>query len=189
MLRLAWNNGKLLTQAWLLNGALRSLWRHSFVVPRAEQSWHSKPNVIYGNSLGQNTSRVAHTNWRHINLSQQVSLCLCFNAIRAITVTEVRGKWQCSMYFHEKHGRDNRFSEICAAQFSGEMSRICEFRVIMRIMTRLLVHCLWSTLVLRANDWLRQNPRCALVMTASFTLSPRVLHEQRPRSPGHYPLS
>ena len=38
-------------------------------------------------------------------------------------------------------------------------------------------------------EWLRQNPRYARVLTASFALLPRVLDEQHPRSPGHYPLN
>ena len=38
-------------------------------------------------------------------------------------------------------------------------------------------------------EWLRQNPRYARVLTASFALLPRVLDEQHPRSPCHYPLS
>ena len=32
-------------------------------------------------------------------------------------------------------------------------------------------------------EWLRQNPRYALVLTASFALLPRVLDEQHPRNP------
>ena len=52
--RLAWNNGELLTQASLLNGARRL--DHCDVIAllsrRALQSWHSKPNVIHGNSFG-----------------------------------------------------------------------------------------------------------------------------------------
>ena len=51
--RLASNNGKLLTQASLLNGASRL--DHCDVIasltPCAEQSWHSKPNVTYGRNL------------------------------------------------------------------------------------------------------------------------------------------
>ena len=59
---LTWNNGKLLTQASLVNGVRRL--DHCDVIaslaPRAKQSWHSKPNVIHGNSLGPNTSCVLH---------------------------------------------------------------------------------------------------------------------------------
>ena len=33
------------------------------------------------------------------------------------------------------------------------------------------------------DEWLRQNPRYARVLTASFYLLPRVREEQRPRSP------
>ena len=38
-------------------------------------------------------------------------------------------------------------------------------------------------------EWLRQNPRFALVLTASFALLPRVLDEQHPRSPVIIPKS
>ena len=52
--RLAWNNEKLLTQASLLNGARRLDHRDviASLSPRAEQSWHSKPNVIRSNPFG-----------------------------------------------------------------------------------------------------------------------------------------
>ena len=64
--RLAWDNQKLLTQASLLTGA-RRLYHCDVIVslaPRAEHSWHSKPNVIHGNSLGPNTRRVLHMDWK-----------------------------------------------------------------------------------------------------------------------------
>ena len=131
-----------------------------------------------------------------------------------------------------------RFSESYAVWISVKISRICEFRVIMGIMTGLLGCCSSSTLGSRANDyvktlatlgfwlhhspcslgcwtnntlaarslspngnndrsarvlfvqhpreqgeWLRQNPRYARVLTASFALLPWVLDEQHPRSP------
>ena len=64
LLRLAWNNGKLLTQASFWNGA-RTL-NHCDVIASlassAEWSWHSKSNIIYGHSLGPNTSRVVQMN-------------------------------------------------------------------------------------------------------------------------------
>ena len=56
--RLAWNNGKLLTQACLLKGAGR-LDNYDAIIaslgPREEQCWHSKPNVINGHSVEPNT--------------------------------------------------------------------------------------------------------------------------------------
>ena len=42
---------------------------------------------------------------------------------------------------------------------------------------------------LEHGKWLRQDPPFVRVLTASFALSPWVLHKQRPRSPGHYPLN
>ena len=51
----------------------------------------------------------------------------------------------------------------------------------------------WSARVLfvqhprEQGEWLRQNPRYARVLTASFALLPRVLDEQRPRSPVFFP--
>ena len=41
--------------------------------PRAKQTWHTKLNVIHSNSLGPNTSRVLHMNWKHGYQTQQVS--------------------------------------------------------------------------------------------------------------------
>ena len=65
--RLAWNNGKLLTKASLLNCARRLDHCDAIasLAPHAEQSLHSKPNVIHGNSSGWNTSRVLHMDWKH----------------------------------------------------------------------------------------------------------------------------
>ena len=72
--RRAWNNGKLLVEASLLNAARRL--DHCDIASlalRAEQSWHPKPNVIHGNSLGPNTSRVLHMGWKHGYQTQQFS--------------------------------------------------------------------------------------------------------------------
>ena len=58
LLWLTWNNGKFLTLGPLLNGARRL--DHCDIIallaPLEEQSWYSKPNIIYGNSLGPTTS-------------------------------------------------------------------------------------------------------------------------------------
>ena len=48
-----------------------------------------------------------------------------------------------------------RFSESYAARISMEISRMCEFRVIMGIMTVLLGCCSSSTLGSRANDYVK----------------------------------
>ena len=55
--RVAWNNGKLLTQASLLKGAgrLDNCDAIASLAPHEEQCWHSKPNVINGNSVESNT--------------------------------------------------------------------------------------------------------------------------------------
>ena len=48
-----------------------------------------------------------------------------------------------------------RFSESYAVRISVKIPRICEFRVIMGIMTGLLGCCLSSTLGSRANDYVK----------------------------------
>ena len=82
---IAWNNGKLLTQASLLNGVPRL--DHCDVIallaPCVEQNWHSKPNGVHGNSLGPNTSRVLLMDSMHEYQTQQVNLCPLFDNTRA----------------------------------------------------------------------------------------------------------
>ena len=80
--------GSCWTQASFLDRA-RGLY-HSDVITSlahpAEQCWHSKQNVIYDDSMGPNTSRVSHIDWKHGYQTQQVSLCPLFNTIRAIAL-------------------------------------------------------------------------------------------------------
>ena len=76
--------------------------------------------------------------------------------------------------------------ELCGTIFSGNVEN-------------LLVLCCngyndpvaWALFVKHPRvqgERLRQNHRIARVLTASFAVSPRLLHKQHPRSPGHYPL-
>ena len=62
LLLLAWNNGKLLTQALLLHGAhrLNHCDVRASLSSRVVRSWHSKPNAIYSNPL-ELTQTVWHT--------------------------------------------------------------------------------------------------------------------------------
>ena len=82
-----------------------------------------------------------------------------------------------------------RFSESYAVRISVKISRICEFRVIMGIMTGLLGCCSSSTLGSRANDnvkflatlgfWLHHSPCCLGCWTnntlAARSLSPELM--------------
>ena len=77
-----------------------------------------------------------------------------------------------------------RFSESYPVRISVKISRICEFRVIMGIMTGLLGCCSSSTLGSRANDyvktlatlgfWLHHSP-CSLGCWTNNTLAARSL--------------
>ena len=81
-----------------------------------------------------------------------------------------------------------RFSESYAVRISVKISRICEFRVIMGIMTGLLGCCSSSTLGSRANDyvktlatrgfWLHHSP-CSLGCWTNNTLVARSLSPKR----------
>ena len=92
--------------------------------------------------------------------------------------------WQCSLDFLRTIWSWRRFSESYAAQISVKISRICEFRVIMGIMTGLLGCCPSSTIGSRANDyvltlatlgcWLHHSP-CSLGCWTSNTLAARSL--------------
>ena len=87
LLRLAGNNAKSLKQASLLNCACR-LDHYDVIASLAyvQIKVGTPKNVIYGNSLGPNTSCVAHNDWKHGFQTQLVSLCPQFNTIRAIAV-------------------------------------------------------------------------------------------------------
>ena len=83
------------------------------------------------------------------------------------------------------------FSESYAVRISVKISRICEFRVIMGIMTGLLGCCSSSTLGSRANDyvktlatlgfWLHHSP-CSLGCWTNNTLATRSLSPNRIQS-------
>ena len=83
-----------------------------------------------------------------------------------------------------------RFSESYAVRISLKISRICEFRVIMGIMTGLLGCCSSSTLGSRANDyvktlamlgfWLHHSP-CSLGCWKNNTLAARSLSPKHTR--------
>ena len=77
-----------------------------------------------------------------------------------------------------------RLTDSCVAQFSLKISKICEFGVIMGIMTGLLEHYLWSKhpWTWDQGEWLLQN----------FIIRPghsRVLHKQHRCSSCHYFLN
>ena len=76
-----------------------------------------------------------------------------------------------------------RFSESCAVRISVKISRICEFRVIMGIMTGLLGCCSSSTLGSRANEYLRSGFDCIIRPVPSGA------GRTTPSQPGHYPLT
>ena len=147
----------------LLNGPRRL--DHCDVIaslaPRGGQSWHSKPNVIHGSSLGPNTSCVLHMDWKHGYVPYLIP-----------------STWQCSIDFQQQNGRDATFSESYVAQISVKISRLCG----------LLVCCSSSTLGSRANDYVktlatlgfwRNHSPCSLGCWTNNTYS----------QPAHYPLS
>ena len=91
-----------------------------------------------------------------------------------------------------------RFSESYAMRISVKISRICEFRVIMGIMTGLLGCCSSSTLGSRANDyvktlatlgfWLHHSP-CSLGCWTNNTLAARSLSPKHDRVGAIFPGS
>ena len=83
-------------------------------------------------------------------------------------------------HFHEQDGRAARFSESCALRFLVKISKICEFRDIVGIMTWLLGHCLWSLLGLGANDYVK------IPASSGFWLH---YSTWAPAQPRYYPLN
>ena len=88
-----------------------------------------------------------------------------------------------------------RFSESYAVRISMKISQICEFRVIMGIMTGLLGCCSSSTLRSKANDyvktlamlrfWLHHSP-CSFGCWTNNTLAARSLSPKRPSATVKY---
>ena len=99
------------------------------------------------------------------------------------------GWWQCSIDFQQQHGREATPSESYVARIPVKISRICDFHVIMGIMTGLLGCCSSSTLRSKANDyvktfttpgfWLHHSP-CSLRCWTINTLVARSLSPKKP---------
>ena len=78
-----------------------------------------------------------------------------------------------------------RFSESYAVRISVKISRICEFRVIMGIMTGLLGCCSSSTVGSRANDYVKTREGFDCIIRPAPSRAGRTT----PSQPGQYPLS
>ena len=143
-------------------------------VPHSEIELQTEFKSFTAIHLGSNTNQ--HTDWTFggtcIKFSRSVyalhlvqSMRLFLFKYRGVTILtgfpKTRWPWR-------------QFSESYAVRISVKISRNCEFRVIMGIMTGLLGCCSSSTL----GAWCY-----AQVLTSSFALLPRVLDKQHPRSP------
>ena len=118
---------------------------------------------------------------RHTHLIQQVSLCPpLVQSVRLLSF-KYRGGDNAHWISKNKMAATAVQWELCGANFRENIAN-------------LWVSCYngnndRSARVLfvqhprEQGEWLRQNPRYARVLTASFALLPRVLDEQHPRSP------
>ena len=79
------------------------------------------------------------------------------------------------------------FSESYAVRISVKISRICEFRIIMEIMTGLLGCCSSSTLGSRAKHCVKPSRRSAF--DCIIRPAPSGTGRTTPSQPGHYPLN
>ena len=141
--RFAWNNGKLLTQASLLNGECRL----------------DHCDVIASSACRAKLTRQTKLHLRQI-IGTKHKPCVTYG-LKAL-ISNPAG-WFMSLI--ECHPCDYSFSNTgcvimlntfsCVAKFSVETSRIREFRIITGITTGLLGRCLWSTLGLRVNDYVK----------------------------------
>ena len=128
--------------------------------------------------MGSNTNQ--HTDWTLggicIKSSRSAYPCNCFK-LSTEGVTMLTG-------FPKTRWPRRRFSESYGVRTSVKISRICELRVIMWIMTGLLGCCLSSTIGSRVNDnvkilatlgfWLHHSP-CSLGCWTNNTLAARSL--------------
>ena len=148
-LRLFWNNRKMLTQAWSLKGA-RKVDNCDAKASSFRVSSHVEtPNQT--SFTATRTNHVTHMDWtqtsdiipsRSVYAHNQYYLCDCSD--------RSMDGWQC-IGFQWTGWPGGRFSKSDVARVWLELSEICEFRVVIRIMTRLPVRCLWGTRGLRTN--------------------------------------
>ena len=82
-----------------------------------------------------------------------------------------------------------RFSESCAVRIFAKISRICEFRVIMGIMTGRLGCCSSSILGSRVNDYVKTLATLGFWLHHSPCPAPSGAGRTTPSQPGHYPLT
>ena len=175
--RFAWNNGKLLTQGSLLNGARRL--HHCDVIaslaPRAQQSWHSKPNVIHGNSLGLNTSCVLHMDWKHdIKPAGQLMSFIWYHPCDC-SYSSMEGVKMLNRFPATRWPRRHVQWEQCGTNFGG---KIANLRVsCYNGNNDRYARVLFVQHPREQGEWLCQKPR------VSFTLLPQVLDEQHPCRP------
>ena len=186
LLRLAWNDGKLLTQALSLNGAceLHHCDVTTSLAPFAQRRWHSKPNVSYSNSLERNVNRQTH-------ISESTDMQPSRSVYAPSTIP-------CDCCYLRYGGGDNAQwismkmaappkvpRKLCITIFSENMEYLwvsCYHGNNYRAASALFVN------YPRAHgECLRQNRHFTRGMTSALALSPQVTHKERPRSPGHYP--
>ena len=98
----------------------------------------------------QTNTRIEHLG--HMHQFQQVIFCPSFSTIRSIAFHSSTAVVTMLTEFTKTRWPRRRFSESYAVQSSMKISGICEFRVIMGIMTSLLGCCSSSTLGSRTND-------------------------------------
>ena len=137
---------------------------------------------LYSSSFGiKHKSTHGLSTWRHTHLIQQVSVCPpLVQSVRLLSF-KYRGGDNAHWISKNKMAATAVQWELCGANFRENIAN-------------LWVSCYngnndRSARVLfvqhprEQGEWLRQNPRYARVLTASFALLPRVLDEQHPRSP------
>ena len=182
---LARNNGKLLTQAPVLNSTRRL--DHCDVKASLGFACRAKltdtPNQTSFMATHWDQTQACYIWIESMDIKPSRSVYVP-NSIPSVQL-HLRREWQSSIDFQEQDGRNARISESRAAQFSLEISRICEFRVIMGIMTGLLGRCLWSTFGLRANDhvktltslglWLHHSPWALRCLTNNAHADPVII--------------
>ena len=178
--RFAWNNGKLLTQGSLLNGARRL--HHCDVIaslaPRAQQSWHSKPNVIHGNSLGLNTSCVLHMDWKHdIKPAGQLMSFIWYHPCDC-SYSSTEGVKMLNRFPATRWPRRHVQWEQCGTNFGGKIANLRVSCYNGNNDRYMLGCCSSSTLGSRANDYvnnLAYHSPCCLRCWMNNTLAGRSL--------------
>ena len=151
-------------------------------VPHSEVELQTEFKSYIAAHLGSNTNQ--HTDWTLggtcINSSRSFYAPHLVQSVR-LHLFKYRGGENAHWISKNKMAATAVQGELCGANFRENIVNLCVSCYIGN--NDRSARVLFVQHPREQGEWLRQNPRYARVLTASFALLPRVLDEQHPRSP------